>query len=509
MGDSSRGAASEMIPCDVCGKDVPASNMTMHKLRACQGSRKPAARTDDETRDNNCPSPSNDDVIPMEIDEDFDDGENVTSTIRETKVPARRTGPNRVLPSTEYETSPQITAELRRRRRARVAAGENEDRENASPNTGCQNGSSRSDDDGVLQVGEFIDLVDDDGEAVTIATPTRASARAATASANDGNTECSNEEDAKEEWSCPQCTLLNQISEPHCAACRYRNPDIARAPDPVRTERLIDESPSSPLMFVGGGAVMGGLLGAAGSLMRGRSVLSGAAEGGMTGAVGGAFLQEVMRTSDVAASVNNSSTAANSSSSIAQARSSAANGMAAYPSMTSDTDLRQSRRRPRASFRVVRSRGPNGESTTIVTGGSGTTRITRTSAPQFGAGGIGGDPLLSLIAHSMFEEGGRTSRGGLRSPDGMSYEQLLQAFGDGTENMGAEEGQIHRLPESVLDDPETELPEDARQCLICLEDFARGETRKILPCLHGFHSSCCTKWLRTNGSCPICKHKIE
>ena len=94
MGDSSRGAASEMIPCDVCGKDVPASNMTMHKLRACQGSRKPAARTDDETRDNNSSSPSNDDVIPMEIDEDSDDGENVTSTIIETKVPARRTGPD-------------------------------------------------------------------------------------------------------------------------------------------------------------------------------------------------------------------------------------------------------------------------------------------------------------------------------------------------------------------------------------------------------------------------------
>ena len=81
----------------------------------------------------------------------------------------------------------------------------------------------------------------------------------------------------------------------------------------------------------------------------------------------------------------------------------------------------------------------------------------------------------------------------MANPDGMSYEQLLQAFGDGTENMGAEESQIRRLPERVLGDPQAELPEDARQCLICLDDFERGESRKILPCLHGFHSTCCGK----------------
>lgn len=90
--------------------------------------------------------------------------------------------------------------------------------------------------------------------------------------------------------------------------------------------------------------------------------------------------------------------------------------------------------------------------------------------------------------------------------DAMNYEQLLNAFGDGTENMGAEESQIRRLPTHAVG--ENPLPEDARQCLICLEDFEKGEKRTILPCLHGFHENCCHKWLKTNGKCPVCKHPI-
>lgn len=94
-----------------------------------------------------------------------------------------------------------------------------------------------------------------------------------------------------------------------------------------------------------------------------------------------------------------------------------------------------------------------------------------------------------------------------RDVDTMNYEQLLTAFGDGTENLGADEHHIQQLPTHQISENDA-LPEDARQCLICLEDFTKGASRTILPCLHGFHTECCTKWLRTNGSCPICKHKI-
>ena len=92
--------------------------------------------------------------------------------------------------------------------------------------------------------------------------------------------------------------------------------------------------------------------------------------------------------------------------------------------------------------------------------------------------------------------------------DNMSYEQLLAAFGDGTENRGAQEGDIRALPTATITDVNS-LPTDARECMVCLEEFANGDHRKTLPCLHGFHRDCIDKWLRTNGACPICKHRIR
>jgi E3 ubiquitin-protein ligase BIG BROTHER-like protein len=93
--------------------------------------------------------------------------------------------------------------------------------------------------------------------------------------------------------------------------------------------------------------------------------------------------------------------------------------------------------------------------------------------------------------------------------DNMNYEQMLRAFGNGTENMGAQDTVISQLPTHELKDPQKELPEDARQCAICLDDFEKGETRMCLPCFHGFHEGCCQKWLRQNGKCPVCQHRVS
>jgi hypothetical protein len=95
------------------------------------------------------------------------------------------------------------------------------------------------------------------------------------------------------------------------------------------------------------------------------------------------------------------------------------------------------------------------------------------------------------------------------APDGMSYDQLLQAFGNGTENMGASDGDLQQLPISTVVDPDKDLPENLRTCNICLEDFAAGDERRTLPCLHGYHKECSDKWLKTNASCPVCKHSIR
>eukprot|EP00986_Skeletonema_menzelii_P009753 scaffold4522_cov141-Skeletonema_menzelii.AAC.12 len=95
--------------------------------------------------------------------------------------------------------------------------------------------------------------------------------------------------------------------------------------------------------------------------------------------------------------------------------------------------------------------------------------------------------------------------------DQMNYQQLLETLGDGSEhrNTGASASTISSLPVNQLTNPLEELPEVQRTCNICLEDFERGERRKCLPCLHGFHEKCIDQWLGLNGVCPVCKTPVS
>jgi hypothetical protein len=454
-------ASTSMVSCPDCGREVPEMNLTIHKVRACHG----RARIAPEEAQNET---GTDGPTPMDVDDE-------EPTKREASPLASSSG-NQTRPA-EQELHTPTTGMRRRRSKRRSRPSEQ--------------GEGDTGDDDILQVSDVVDL--SEADVVDLVSPGQNSNVSVAAAAS-----TSNEDD---EWACPQCTLLNSTARSTCDACNFRNPN--RPPDPTRSERLIyDHHPSingrsnsMPMSYVGHGALLGGMLGAAGSFVRGSDLLSGAAEGAMTGVVGGALLNEVLNVSSTASENYNPN--------ISEARSSAAMGTPAYPSFASRDETVNRRARPRSSYRVIQRHSDDGNITTIIQGGSGgSTQITRRS--MGGRANIN-DPMLSLLLHNIVQQGGRRRVG----VDGMDYEQLLQAFGDGTENMGAQDSQINRLPTRELKNPETELPEDARQCLICLEDFAAGETRITMPCLHGFHQNCAQKWLRTNGSCPICKHRLE
>ncbi len=46
-------------------------------------------------------------------------------------------------------------------------------------------------------------------------------------------------------------------------------------------------------------------------------------------------------------------------------------------------------------------------------------------------------------------------------------------------------------------------------CSICQENYKPKEYKRELNCKHIFHKKCIDKWLKSNLSCPFCRHLIS
>lgn len=64
---------------------------------------------------------------------------------------------------------------------------------------------------------------------------------------------------------------------------------------------------------------------------------------------------------------------------------------------------------------------------------------------------------------------------------------------------------IHRLSAAEV----ANASDDANQCMVCLEHFQADEQVKLLPCFHRYHVACVDEWLRRDGCCPVCKHRLD
>ena len=54
-----------------------------------------------------------------------------------------------------------------------------------------------------------------------------------------------------------------------------------------------------------------------------------------------------------------------------------------------------------------------------------------------------------------------------------------------------------------------EAGKETETCVICLEEFSAGDTIRMLPCSHEYHSECIDNWLRTQQqNCPMCKYLL-
>ena len=54
---------------------------------------------------------------------------------------------------------------------------------------------------------------------------------------------------------------------------------------------------------------------------------------------------------------------------------------------------------------------------------------------------------------------------------------------------------------------QTVEPQESDECVICMEGYI-DTVAKQMPCQHVFHGECVEKWLKINGSCPVCRFNM-
>jgi hypothetical protein len=301
-----------------------------------------------------------------------------------------------------------------------------------------------------------------------------------------------------ETWACPRCTLVNTNNSTHCDACHYTRDQFCRrevrSPDVPRREQLIIDLTQSPppqlqltittssysncdnngylniptsttrqqRVILAGGALFGSVLGGASALVMGRRLDQGLLQGVAIGAATatGVILSEFLRPQSTPEPAR---LPINPSSRVT----SATNDTAGSSSTTAASIPASTRAHPNTPTAPA--------------------RIT-----TFFANGSNG---AEALAHE-------------RLMRAMIAQQLLEIFGDGMENRGADASLINRLPVSAVENPNL-LPEDCRACSICLSNYDKGEERKLLPCLHGFHTDCIDTWLSRSATCPVCKFELK
>jgi len=319
----------------------------------------------------------------------------------------------------------------------------------------------------------------------------------------------------QQHWDCPRCTLHNDVSDTSCQACNFKLVEHS-VPEPLEprqqrrrrrralwtvpsTTTSIDTSTSTDLSsFVSNttttrnehedngnqafrfvitgamtGAVLLGLLVGAVSLYQtgvGGDWWTGAVEGFWTGAIGGALWYDLF---------------------LEQQQQQHREGLVV------DENLFRSQQE-RTSVR----NGP----TTASAAASTTTQIPSQPAAA-AAFNHEEDPMVAFILRSMQET---TATSSANTDSSYHHQVWNQRYGNSSTrvNRGAKQDVIAALPCMTVHDPSL-LPEGRRHCPICLDSFVTGDKRKALPCLHGFHDACADQWLRTNGACPMCMHRID
>jgi len=174
--------------------------------------------------------------------------------------------------------------------------------------------------------------------------------------------------------------------------------------------------------------------------------------------------------------------------------------------------------------------GPGG-SQTIVVAGPPTSGINRRGAPGEGRHPIGGSLMAQYLLAMLTQRAGRegladpfSELGLLGGPeDGRlgdyvfnqeALDQIITQImeqGNSSRPVPASEDVMTKLQREVLEEGSTLLEQD---CAVCKEQFSLttedpdDQVIVTLPCKHPFHEGCIMPWLKSSGTCPVCRFQL-
>jgi len=124
------------------------------------------------------------------------------------------------------------------------------------------------------------------------------------------------------------------------------------------------------------------------------------------------------------------------------------------------------------------------------------------------------DPLGGLFSMGMGDNAAERGRWGDYVFNQEALDQIMTQLMENSNSsrpVPATEEIISKLPREVLRVGSATLQKD---CAVCKEQF-KLETEDpdeqivvTLPCTHPFHEGCILPWLKSNGTCPVCRHAL-
>jgi E3 ubiquitin-protein ligase RNF115/126 len=127
---------------------------------------------------------------------------------------------------------------------------------------------------------------------------------------------------------------------------------------------------------------------------------------------------------------------------------------------------------------------------------------------------LGREHLTDVFARGMGGEGPQPGRMGDYVFNQEALDQIITQLMESSNNsrpVPATEEIMEKLPREVLEIGSSTLEKD---CAVCKDQFKLDtedpdeQVVVTLPCHHPFHEPCIMPWLKSSGTCPVCRHAL-